>query len=114
MITCRDTVRLKQLSPAIAWMLYAFQQAVEGDGRNYIISSINDAIHLENSKHYRDMAFDFFSLGFNNNAEKEELRALIQDKMNEVGEGKFTIIIEKMGMVGEHFHCQVTKGQTYP
>lgn len=114
MITCWDTVRIKHWSSALAWMLYAFEQAVVDDGRDYIISSINDATHLENSKHYRDMAFDFYSLGFNNNAEKEEVRARVEEAMNSQFPGKFTVIIEKLGMKGEHFHCQVTKGQTYP
>ncbi len=114
MITCRDCVRLKHWTPALAWMLYAFEQAVTGDGRDYIISSINDSGHLENSKHYRDMAFDFFSLGFNNNAEKEEVRARVQEAMNSIVEGKFTVIIECLGINNEHFHAQVTKGQIYP
>ena len=113
-ILFRDTVKFRVLTPSLAWMLYCFEKATRVDTRQYIISSVNDSQHLENSKHYRDMAFDFFSLDFHDNAEKEALRLEVQSVMNLEFPGKFTVIIENMGMRGEHFHCQVTKGQTFP
>ena len=113
-IAFRDCVRFHSLTPSLAWMLYCFEKVAREDERKYIISSVNDSHHLENSKHYRDMAFDFFSLDFHSNIEKEELAAKLMEEMNREFPSKFYVLIENIGRAGEHFHIQVTKGQIFP
>jgi hypothetical protein len=77
---------------------------------NLIITSANDSKHKIESKHYKNQALDLRSKNFKTETEKADF---MQELSKALGP-KFTIIYEYPGLVNEHFHIQVKKGEVFP
>lgn len=69
---------------------------------DWVITSINDGKHLENSKHYKDQAIDLRSKSFSNPLDFKELLEV------HLGE-RFAVLLENHKEVNEHFHIQVKR-----
>jgi hypothetical protein len=110
--TKSDNVKLKGLTPAMAWMLYTIEQFCRTITLvdEIIITSINDSTHGSTSRHYRDEAIDIRSKNFPSREEKRWFREALQVALG----SKFRVLLEVEGTPNEHFHCQVRKGMTYP
>ena len=126
-ITCKNGVRLKNLSPALAWIFYVldgYARHTAGLPEVLVITSINDGTHLPTSRHYTDEAVDIRSLNFPDAQSKESFRAGLERNLNThplmvaSGSGNvFRVLIENAGAnsatSAEHFHVQVAKGKTF-
>lgn len=111
-LTTKSNVRLKSISPALAWILFA----LEGFARELavvpevVITSINDSRHGINSRHYTDEAVDVRSKNFPTVVEKLKFRAGLELALGP----KFRVLFENPAGENEHFHIQVKKGHSYP
>lgn len=125
-ITCKDGVRLKGVTPALAWMFYVLDGFVRHSGAKYlpevlVITSIYDGQHLPDSRHYRGEAIDIRSKNFASLADKSKFRMELENALNThplvtaqgMG-GHFRILFEDAGQDSEHFHVQVKKGLDFP
>jgi hypothetical protein len=127
LISCKAGVRLKNLSPALAWIFYVLDGYVRhtmGLPEVLVITSINDGTHLANSKHYLDEAVDIRSLNFPDKQSKENFRSGLERALNShptmVAQGmgdSFRVLLENPGAndatTAEHFHIQVKKGKEF-
>lgn len=109
-----DSVRLKKLTPALAYIFQRLsminQRRIPDYPIDFVITSINDGTHSPDSRHYRDEACDLRSKNFLNNDSKNHFRLLLQMELGD----KFTVLLENLGLNNEHFHIQVKKGMTFP
>ena len=109
-VTCKPSVRLKGLTPALLRILrgvYAVSAACS-DVPEVVITSINDSTHGDKSRHYTNEAIDLRSKTFSPEAKTAfavRLRA-------ELGP-QFTVLFEHSGTPNEHWHVQPRKGTTY-
>lgn len=112
MVLTKSGVKLKNLTSAMAWMLYRLEQfnrVMKGFPTNLTITSINDSQHMEGSRHYTDEAIDIRSHNFEDHEQKLEFMTRFGDLLGP----KFTILLENIGSPNEHFHVQVRKGQVF-
>lgn len=127
LITVKAGVKLKNLTPALAWIFYV----LDGYARHtpdlpevLVITSINDGGHLANSRHYTDEAIDVRSLNFKDAEAKEAFRSGMERSLNnhplmaaQGMVGLFRVMLENPGSnvatTAEHFHIQVAKGKTF-
>lgn len=111
-ITTKPSVRVKEISPALAWILFA----LEGFARKLdvvpelVITSINDSEHGVGSRHYTNEAVDVRSKNFPDVASKLAFRASLELALGP----KFRVLFEDPAGNNEHFHIQVKKGEHYP
>jgi len=125
-ILCKSGVRLKGITPALAWMFYVLDGFVRHSGAKYlpdelVITSIYDGTHLPTSRHYTGEAIDVRSKNFKTLEDKTKFRGELEDALNShpaaVAQGlgdSFRVLIEDGGKDNEHFHVQVRKGVKYP
>ena len=90
-------------------------QAEVGYPRVLVVTSINDSLHVEGSKHYTDDAIDWRTKGPAANtmgsiARKQRFRRRLTALLGD----RFTVILEGLGKPYEHIHVQVKKGKSYP
>ena len=112
MILTKSGVKLKNITPALVWMIYRLEQfnrVMRGFPTNLTITSINDSKHMEGSRHYTDEAIDIRSHNFEDEAQKLNFILRFGDLLGP----KFTILLENSGKPNEHFHVQVKKGLTF-
>lgn len=105
-------VRFKNLTPAMAWMLYRLEQfhrVMKGFPLDLVITSMNDGQHMEGSRHYTDEAIDLRTHNFESREQKIEFCMRFGDFLGP----KFRILFENEGMPTEHIHIQVRKGFTF-
>ena len=86
-----------------------------GYPRVLVVTSINDSLHVEGSKHYTDDAIDWRTKGPAANtmgsiARKQRFRRRLTALLGD----RFTVILEGLGNPYEHIHVQVKKGEHYP
>lgn len=122
-ILCKDSVRLKGVTPALAWMFYVLDGLARhrrGLPDQLVITSIYDGKHSPNSRHYRGEAIDLRSKNFPTVAAKRAFRAELENALNThpvalaSGVGNlFRVLLEGIGTPNEHFHIQVKKGATF-
>jgi len=115
-----DSVKLKVITPSLALMFYVIELYHRNDRElqpsNLYITSINDGIHVKNSRHYKNEAFDMRSKNFKSK-NKEPYRKAIEAELNIRCSGainKFTVLLQYLNTDNEHFHFQVKKGKVYP
>lgn len=79
------------------------------------VTSLNDSLHSERSRHYTDEAMDIRSKNFPTRTSKLHFVARYSALLNSHPEDphKFTVIFENEGGPEEHFHVQVRKGHTF-
>lgn len=111
--TKNASVRFKNLTPAMAWMLYRFEQYHRvmkvGNPTNIVITSMNDGEHMVGSRHYTDEAIDIRTHNFESREQKIEFCLRFGDLLGP----KFTILLENEGTPKEHIHVQVKKGLVF-
>lgn len=124
-ITCKENVRLKGVTPALAWIFYVLDGFVRHSGAKYlpdgiVITAIYDGEHAANSKHYIGEAVDIRSKNFAPDV-RARFRAELESALNShplataQGMGNhFRVLLEDLGTANEHFHVQVRKGLTFP
>jgi len=109
------SVNIKVFTPALSLILYRLEffhrNRLTEQPEDIVITSVNDSVHGENSKHYIDQAIDIRSKNFPSSAAKAEFRKEFERVL---GPDEFTVIIENLGTENEHFHVQVKKGRTFP
>ena len=113
MITTKSRdVRLKVLSPALAYIFYKLEEfhRTFGPIDNLVITSINDGAHGPGSRHYTDEAIDIRSKNFPSEAVKREFRMELEAYLGP----KFRVLYESAGLDNQHFHVQVRKGMRFP
>ena len=114
MILFKPNVRLKRFTPAIRFILISLDdlnaRELEDYPTDFVVTSINDSKHKDNSKHYIDLAVDVRSKNF---ASEFIKKMFVQDMQNRLG-SRFYVVYENAGTENEHFHIQVKKGQTFP
>jgi hypothetical protein len=125
-ITCKDNVRLKGVTPALAWIFYVLDGFVRHSAAKYlpgelVITAIYDGKHLPDSKHYLGEAVDIRSKNFATLADRTTFRKELEDALNNhplataqgVG-NRFRVLFEDAGTDNEHLHVQVKKGSNFP
>lgn len=113
------TPRIKTYTPALHWIFTCLNSiAMMPDPETpseLIITSINDSVHMKNSRHYLDEAVDLRSKSFPTRNAKlhfvERLSSLLNCHQDDPS--KFTVLFENEGAPEEHFHVQVKKGQSF-
>lgn len=112
--TKSNQVIFTELTPALAYMLYAlekFHRTNKVDQpTDLVITSMNDSLHMSNSRHYMNEAIDLRSKNFKSQEDKETFRYELELTLGPF----FTVILENEGTENEHFHIQVKKGLKYP
>lgn len=112
-VTKSDDVRLKVLSPALAWIFYKLElfhrTKICPMPEDLVITSINDGQHAIDSRHYRNEAIDIRSHNFIDEAQKLMFAMHLQDWLGP----KFRVLFENKGLPNEHFHVQVKKGMIF-
>lgn len=80
-----------------------------------VITSLNDSLHMKNSRHYSDEAADVRSHNFSTKESKANFRVRLLSLLNSHPDdpNKFTVILENEGAPEEHFHVQVRKGMSF-
>lgn len=121
-ITCKNNVRLKALTPTLAWIFYVLDGFVRHSGAKYlptelVITSIYDGEHLPDSRHYRGQAIDIRSKNFAKTSDKLLFRRELENALNThplaLAQGvgnSFRVLLENPEGDNEHFHVQVRKG----
>lgn len=122
-IPCKTNVRIKELTPALAWIFYVLDGYVRhasGLPDTITITAVHDGVHSANSKHYIGQAIDIRSKNFKSRADKLAFRAGLESALNShptaVAQGmgnRFRVLYESDGTDNEHFHVQVKKGVTF-
>ena len=114
MISAKNaSVRFKNLTPAMAWMLYRLESYHRimrvANPPSLVITSMNDGKHMEGSKHYNDEAIDIRTHNFESREQKIEFCLRFADFLGP----KFSILLENEGKATEHIHVQVKKGLAF-
>lgn len=114
MITYKPNVRVKVLSPALLHIqtkLFNLNLLkIPNYPEDWVITSINDGMHMNNSRHYNNEALDLRSKNF----QSLEMKLEFQERLKfELGSTKFTVLLENIGKEEEHFHIQVKKGTKF-
>lgn len=113
-LTKSAKVRLKVLSPALAWIFYRLElfhsQKLARQPENLTITSINDGVHSPNSRHYTDEAIDIRTHNFESTEQKRIFASRLEEYL---GVTKFRVLLENVGQSNEHIHVQVRKGETF-
>lgn len=108
-VTCKSTVRLVGVTPALVRLLYTLvlldESPVDGQPEDLVITSINDSTHKARSKHYTNEALDVRSKTF---AGEKAKAAFLSHLRTSLGDG-FTVLYEGAGTPNEHFHAQVKR-----
>lgn len=108
MVTCKSTVRLKVVTPALLSILQGLvevdRRPLPGQPRELTITSINDSDHVEGSKHYTNEAVDLRSRTFEPGS-VEPFRIYLEATLG----SSFRVIFER-----DHFHVQVKRSATAP
>lgn len=123
-ILCKDNVKLKGVTPALAWMFYVLDGIVRKSTlempEQIVITSIYDGTHVANSRHYRGEAIDIRSKNFRTVASKRAFRAGLESALNTHplahtagSANQFRVLLEGEGTNNEHFHVQVKKGTVF-
>jgi hypothetical protein len=110
MITCKENVRLKELSSELLHIfnvLYSLnQEKIPNYPIDWLITSMNDSKHKVGSKHYLNKALDLRSKSFSSTIIKNEFRDRLEYALGE----DYTVFIEDIDTLNEHFHIQLRKG----
>lgn len=114
MITLKDNlVKIKVLSPALGYIFYKLtifhDEKMSPHPENLVITSINDGVHMQGSKHYTDEAIDLRSKNFEIDEQKVEFALRFQDYLGP----KFRVLLENYAGENEHFHVQVRRGMKF-
>lgn len=124
-IQCKANVKLKGITPALAWIFYVLDGFVRHSGAPYlpaelVITSIYDGTHQSDSKHYLGEAIDVRAKNFKTMAEKLRFRGELESALNThplaAAQGvsnSFRVLLEVPGTDNEHFHVQVKKGKSF-
>lgn len=136
-VTCKPSVRLKEITPALARIFFVLEHLArrscppELRPTEWVITSINDGTHMAGSRHYTNEAIDLRSRSFPSERAKRAFRAhlehvlnlryvgsidvagLTEDRLETWEPKKFRVLYEGVGTPNEHFHVQVAKGQVY-
>lgn len=113
-------VRFNNLTPAMAYMLFAIERFsnIWSFPDELVITSINDGVHGEKSRHYTDEAIDIRSKNFPDLELKKVFRRKLEHHLNNFYvaaiSNRFRVLLEDVGEPNEHFHIQVKKGMKYP
>lgn len=119
MITFKENVRFKVLSPSLTWMITCLHQLDQNrpvcSPEELTITSVNDSVHTENSKHYKNEAIDIRSHNFSALINKKTFLHLFENMLNThpALPNRFVILLEDEGKANEHFHVQVKKGMIF-
>jgi hypothetical protein len=119
MVRFKVNVRIKELTPALLWMLTCVSRVSKMHALfpTIVITSINDSKHSENSRHYTDEAIDIRTHNFPNDIVKKIFLDTLDRELNRNPEatklGAFTLLHESIGTPNEHFHIQVKRGEKY-
>lgn len=109
MIIFKENCRFKTWTPELAEifdvLLTLNLQKIPIYPEEWMVTSVDDSVHLPNSKHYKDKAIDLRSHNFDNN-QKERFRKLLALKLGD----NYTVLLEDVGLDNEHFHIQLRMG----
>jgi hypothetical protein len=109
MVTCKDGVRVKRLTPALLRILTVVEAADRQFPEGMVITSVNDSRHADGSAHYRDEALDLRCNDRPRHVDLELCRFL------EATLGpRFLVLYEGAGTTNEHIHIQLRKGAHWP
>jgi hypothetical protein len=106
-----NSVKANTAAPAIRYIM-AGLGVVELDADlllpddGLVITSGNDSVHMEGSKHYTDEALDVRSKSFANRSAKLSFVARLQTVLGR----RYSVMLEHEGVPNEHFHVQVRRG----
>ncbi len=122
MVIFKSGVKLNRFTPAIRHMLDELVQIERSPTvrpllpEDLVVTSVYRKPGVRFSRHATDEALDLRSHSFNSRADKLAFRRVLEIRLGL----KFRVIYECTlyhpdGSIrrGEHFHCQVRKGQTY-
>jgi CRISPR/Cas system CMR-associated protein Cmr5 small subunit len=116
----KHSVRIKQYTPALAWMLYQIEKCehMHQSFPEIVITSINDSSHMEGSRHYTGEAVDIRTHNFPDMIAKNTfvntLLYMLNNNFEASVRDRFSILHESVGTPNEHIHVQVKRGQKYP
>lgn len=71
-------------------------------GYDCIVTSVNDATHMANSKHYSDQAIDFRLKHIQFEFDKKKVASEIKESLGE----HFDVILESLNTDNEHLHLE--------
>ena len=113
-----EDVKFKRPSPALVWIFYVLDRIarqVPGLPSAIVITSINDGVHMTNSRHYSDEAVDIRSKNFRTPGLKERFRKILEAQLNNhvVMPGHFVVLFEGANTENQHFHVQVRRGMKF-
>lgn len=109
-VRVKDGVQFSVIAPGWFRILSAIDRAASELGLDLIITSGTDGEHSgPNDPHFRGEAYDIRSHEFNAE-EKESILLFLRRCLGD----RFYCFLESEGLPNEHFHCQITKGSTYP
>jgi hypothetical protein len=111
-ITCKQNVRLNQLTPAFVYGMLALQtmlldQSCPDDG--IVVTSLNDSTHGPTSRHYTGEAWDLRVHNFGSDQQVRAFQALYLARLGP----QFTILYESPETMHAHLHCQVALGRAF-
>lgn len=110
MILFKTSVRIKRLSSELKFILDKLYDLnllkIPNYPEDWVVTSINDSKHSENSKHYTDQALDLRSHNFASTKLKKEFVDRVAFSLGP----KFTVLFENVDQPNEHFHIQLRKG----
>ncbi len=113
MIHFKENVRIKTFTPALRKIIFELdnlnQQKIPNYPLDWVITSINDSIHVKDSKHYLDLAVDLRSKTFESEVRKMEFR----DRLAFALGPNFTVLYEEPNTANKHFHIQVKRGEVF-
>jgi hypothetical protein len=125
-VTCKPGVRLLKLTPALTRILFVLEHCARTGYWTVlkvppvlVITSINDGMHQQGSRHYSNEAIDLRSHDFPSDRSKREFRASFERALNLRPGGVlfdpplFRVLFEDAGGANEHFHVQVARGQQF-
>lgn len=114
MLLFKPNVRIKVFTPSLRKMLFEIDNLnalkIPNYPEDWTITSINDSVHMEGSKHYTDQAVDLRSKNFDTEDRKHEFRDRLAFSLG----SKFTVLYENPKTENQHFHIQTKKGEVYP
>lgn len=115
----KANVKIREYSDSIDWMLHTIKtlaRILTNDVPDLVITSANDSVHREGSRHYTDEALDLRTHNFEpSHMNKHAFSTLLASHLNAhpILDNHFTVILEDEGTDNEHIHAQVKKSMEF-
>lgn len=104
--TKNRSVWFGEFTPAMRRILTVVWELNDAHKYGLVITSANDAVHMQDSRHYRNEAID---LRVHNLKNPEEVQTLLKSKLGP----KFTVLYESKGTPNAHIHIQTKRNTEY-